>query len=116
MQLSARIDPEAKSHVLLLFEKMKLKIRTESHFGITDWSIHDFSERLLTSGHFHPEELSEEEKPIPYVRIYEEDLSDKRYYLAFPSTGEFPNFVFFHFPKLLPIGRFCLEVDLMPFN
>jgi hypothetical protein len=110
MQLSSNIDPDVKAHVLLLFEKMRLKIRTESHFGITDYGIHDFSERLLTSGHFHPESLSEEELPIPYVRIYEEELSDKHYFLAFP------NFEFFHFPKLFPIGRFCLEVDLMPFN
>lgn len=116
MQLSTNIDPDLKAHVLLLLKKMKLKIRTESHFGITDWSLHDFSERLLTAGHFHPESLSEEELPIPYVRIYEEELSDKHYFLAFPSTGDFPNFEFFHFPKLLPMGRFCLEVDLMPFN
>ncbi len=109
-------DPEVVSHILLLFRKMKLKLKTEVHFGTTYWSVHDSSERMLTLGRFHAESLDERERPVPYERIYGEHLSSRFYYIALPVNANEYKWEFFNFPKLNPTGKFCIEVDLMPFN
>lgn len=112
---ASRHDPDLREHVVLLLEKLGMTIRTESRFGITDFSIHDSSGRMVSMGHFHPDSLGKDELPIPYERIYLGHLSNQSYYISF-GDPKGCRFDFFHFPDLEPKGRFCLEVDLMPYS
>lgn len=117
-------DPEVVSHIELLFEKLRLRLEIIDRPYISNWNLYDSAGRLLTGGHFHTEFLDEREKPIPYERIYR-DISNRHYVIMFPVDSNKKrnpdslygdvNIDLIHFPELNPTGKFCIDVDLMPF-
>jgi len=103
---------DAIEHIKLYFEKKGYRLDVyESPNDIT-WSLFSNLDRI-TFGFINKKDLKIYEYPIPYEKIYANYL----------SNAEFPIYDYptlqlriYNFPKYFPIEKFCLLVDLMPYD